>query len=200
MIEHVIDNVSGPEDKVYLIILLEHTPYLSSTNLPHRGNVAIIPQQGRLQGAVETVMLAKGFINNSEPLIIANSDQYVKYNKEAWRRSILNNDASIMTFEADDPKWSYAKVDSNNMVTEVAEKVVISNLATVGVYGYRRGSFFVEAAEQMMRKDIRTNGEFYVCPSMNEMLDKQIVTFDVDKMFGCGTPSDLELNYNYVGE
>jgi hypothetical protein len=39
------------------------------------------------------------------------------------------------------------------------------------------------------------NNEFYVCPVFNEAIldDKKIVTYDVDKMWGLGTPEDLEV-------
>lgn len=198
MIEHVIDNISKPGDKIYIVMLLEHLAYLSSSNLLHRGNVAIVPQLGRLQGATKTVLLTKDFINTDDPLVIANGDQWVRYNREEWEKAVAVNDGTIMTFTADHPKWSYA-AEEDGRVTQVAEKVVISNNATVGIYAYGKGRYFVEAAEKMMEKNILTNGEFYVCPAYNEMLDKNIKIFPVDSMFGLGTPEDLEQNYNEVG-
>jgi hypothetical protein len=51
----------------------------------------------------------------------------------------------------------------------------------------------VKYAEQMIEKDIRVNGEFYVCPVFNEaILDgKKVKTFHIEKMWGLGTPEDL---------
>ena len=72
-------------------------------------------------------------------------------------------DGAILTFTATHPKWSYAKVDKNNNVTKVAEKKVISNNATVGVYYWKHGKDFVKYANQMIDKNIRVNNEFYVC-------------------------------------
>ena len=102
-------------------------------------------------------------------------------------------DGSILTFEAIHPKWSYAKVDKNNLVTEVAEKKVISKNATVGVYYWKKGSDYVKYADQMIKKNIRVNNEFYVCPVFNEaILDKKKIIIDqVDEMHGLGTPEDL---------
>jgi len=87
----------------------------------------------------------------------------------------------------------------DGFVIEVAEKKPISNIATVGVYYWRKGSDYVKYAEQMIEKDIRTNNEFYVCPVYNEAIedDKKIKVFPVDRMWGLGTPEDLE---RYVGE
>lgn len=200
MIEHVVDNVAMPGDKIFLILQVEHLPYFISTGLLHRGDVCVIPQQGQLYGAAYSVaVLAKDFIDNDESLIIANSDQWVKYDKADFREGITQTDGIIMTFPAHGPKWSYARTNVDGRVLEVAEKVVISDRGTVGVYGFRHGRDFVKAAQEMMRKDIKTNGWFYVCPAFNEMLDRDVYVYDVEKMYGMGTPEDLEANYNFIG-
>ena len=199
MIEHVVDNMSLPGDKIYIICLVEHLPFFASTGLLHRGNICLVPQQGRVQGATASVFLAKDFINTREPLIIANSDQWMRYDKSRFRRNVEWNDGTIATFHSDAEKWSYARTDDEGRVVEVAEKVVISPNATVGVYGFSHGNAFISAAEQMMDKDIRTNGEFYICPAYNEMLDKNIRIFPIEAMYGMGTPEDLEENYNHIG-
>ena len=102
-------------------------------------------------------------------------------------------DGGIVSFEATHPKWSFAKLDEDGFVSEVAEKKPISNIATAGVYYWKRGSDYVKYAEQMINKDIRTNNEFYVCPVYNEAIDdmKKIKVFPIDKMHGLGTPEDL---------
>ena len=110
--------------------------------------------------------------------------------------SFLNKDidGGILTFPSTHPKWSYAKIDGNGFVTEVAEKNPISNHATVGVYFWKKGSDYVSSAEEMIRKNIRVNNEFYVCPVYNQAIEnnKKIVIKEIDKMWGIGTPEDLE--------
>jgi dTDP-glucose pyrophosphorylase len=103
-------------------------------------------------------------------------------------------DGGIVTFKATHPKWSFAKVDENGFVTEVAEKNPISDIATVGYYFWKNGSDFVKYAEQMIEKNIRVNNEFYVCPVFNEAIGsgKKITTFNAEKMWGLGTPEDLK--------
>ena len=101
---------------------------------------------------------------------------------------------AILTFESTNPKWSYAKVNELNLVVEVAEKKVISNLATVGIYYWKHGSDYVKYAKQMIEKNIRVNNEFYVCPVYNQAIEdeKKIIIFNADKMWGLGIPEDLE--------
>jgi len=92
------------------------------------------------------------------------------------------------------PKWSFAKVDEDGLVTEVAEKKPISNIATVGVYYFSKGKFFVDGAKQMISKNIRTNNEFYVCPVFNELIGdgKKVLNYPIAEMKGLGTPEDLD--------
>ena len=155
----------------------------------------IIQVEGITEGAAVTSLLAKEYINNDSPLIMANSDQIVEWNSRQFIYDLMTNnaDGGIATFKSTHPKWSYAKVDDSGLVTEVAEKKPISNIATVGIYYWKHGSDFVKYAEQMIHKDIRTNGEFYVCPVFNEAIadNKRIFTSDIKKMWGIGTPDDL---------
>jgi hypothetical protein len=111
----------------------------------------------------------------------------------------LKLDGLIMTMWADDPKWSFVRIDEQGHVTEVVEKKVISNEATVGIYNFRRGADFVAAAEKMIEKGARVNGEFYVAPVYNELISRgeAIGYFNIGKvgdgMYGLGVPEDLNL-------
>ena len=102
-------------------------------------------------------------------------------------------DGGILTFEAHHPKWSYAQIGDDGFVAEVAEKKVISNNATVGIYYWVKGSDYVRYAESMITKNIRVNNEFYVCPVYNEAIadGKKIRIKQVKNMWGIGTPEDL---------
>jgi dTDP-glucose pyrophosphorylase len=140
--------------------------------------------------------LAKEFIDNEQPLIMANSDQFIEWdsNEFMYKMQESNCDGGIITFKATHPKWSFAKIDDNGFVTEVAEKNPISDNATVGFYYWKHGSDFVKYAEQMIERNIRVNNEFYVCPVFNQAIEdnKQIRTFNTSGMWGLGTPEDLK--------
>lgn len=158
-------------------------------------NCKIVIVDKLTEGAACTTLLAKDLINNDLPLIIANSDQYIEWKSHEFLY-LMNNqnvDGGILTFHNTHPKWSYAKVDKDGFVTQVAEKNPISNNATVGIYYYKHGADYVKYAEQMINKNIRVNNEFYVAPVFNEFLadGRKIKIYDVDRMIGCGTPEDL---------
>jgi dTDP-glucose pyrophosphorylase len=140
-------------------------------------------------------LLAKDYIDNDNPLFFANSDQFVEWdsNEFMYKMQETNADGGIVSFTATHPKWSFAKIDENGLVTEVAEKNPISDIATVGYYFWKYGSDFIKYAEQMIEKNIRVNNEYYVCPVFNQAIEdnKQIRTFNTLGMWGLGTPEDL---------
>ena len=196
MIQWVIESLNLEGNFIFIVQKEHQEKYnINSVLKILKPNCKIIELDHITEGAACTTLLAKNFINNNDPLIIANSDQYIKWDsiKSMYNYNQKKIDGSILTFEAIHPKWSYAKVDENNYVTEVAEKKPISNCATVGVYYWKKGSDYVKYAEQMIAKDIRTNNEFYVCPVFNEAIQdcKKVSTFNIDKMWGLGTPEDL---------
>ena len=147
------------------------------------------------EGSACTTLLAKEFINNDDPLLLANSDQFMEWNSNECLYAFNADgiDGGILTFKATHPKWSYAKVGTDGFVEEVAEKKPISEDATVGVYFWNKGSDYVKYAEQMIDKNIRTNGEFYICPVFNEAIEdgKKIRIKEIERMWGIGTPEDL---------
>jgi HAD superfamily hydrolase (TIGR01509 family) len=129
--------------------------------------------------------------------VIANSDQYVDWDSNEFMYSMTGDsvDGGILTFKSTHPKWSYAKLGDDGFVCEVAEKKPISDIATVGIYYWRKGSDYIRYAEDMITKDVRVNNEFYVCPVFNQAIEdnKKIKIFNVEKMWGIGTPEDLQV-------
>ena len=205
MIQVVFENLNI-DGKFIFICQKEHYEKYSLSYLLKllSDDCEIVVLDGMTEGAACTVLKAKGYIDNDTPLLIANSDQFVEWNSNEFLYAMSNQeiDGGILTFMNSHPKWSYAKLDDKGFVCEVAEKKPISNIATTGIYYWQKGSDFVRYAEQMIEKNVRQNNEFYVCPIFNEAIqdNKKIKVKDCDKMWGIGTPEDL--NYfleNYKG-
>lgn len=196
MIEVVVNNLNIDAHYIFLVQKAHYEQY----NLKYLLNLIapgcdIVQIDGVTEGAACTTLLARDLINNDNPLVIANSDQYIEWNSNEcmYAFSADQIDGGILTFEAHHPKWSYAKLDSSGFVGEVAEKKVISSNATVGVYYWKHGADYVRYAEQMIEKDIRVNNEFYVCPVFNEAIadGKRFRIKQIERMWGIGTPEDL---------
>ena len=197
MIQVVVDNLNIDANFIFVVQKSHRIKYNLDTLLNIIApDCKIVDVESLTEGAACTALLAKEFINNESPLFFANSDQFVLWdsNEFMYKMQETNCDGGIVTFESIHPKWSFAKENEFGLVTEVAEKNPISNMATVGFYYWKHGSDFVKYAEEMIKKDIRVNNEFYVCPVFNQAImdNKQIRTFKVKKMWGLGTPEDLK--------
>ena len=198
MIQAVVDNLNIDAHYVF-IIQKEHDAKYNLKSLLKLivPDCTIVETDGLTEGAACTVLLAKEYINNNNSLLLANSDQYIEWNSNEfmYKMNETNTDGGIVTFKATHPKWSFAKLDSLGNVLEVAEKNPISDNATAGVYFWKKGSDFVKYAERMIQKNVRTNNEFYVCPVYNEAIadNSKIIAYEVQKMWGIGTPEDLNV-------
>jgi NDP-sugar pyrophosphorylase family protein len=204
MIRVVIENIKpAGEHRFIFLCLAEHIEYygIDEKLKSMVDDATVISIDTVTEGAACTVLLSKEYINTSAPLMIANSDQWIDIDINDYLKAMAEQkkDGFIMTMRANDPKWSYIRLDGDNRITEVVEKQVVSNEATVGIYNYARGSDFVKAAESMIKKNLRVNGEFYVAPAYNEMIAEGMdigyynAGKESDGMYGMGIPSDLKL-------
>lgn len=196
MIQVVVENLNIEAKYIYIV----QRSHFEKYNLDYllrliTPNCEIVQIEGLTEGAACTTLLAREFIDNEESLVIANSDQFVEWNSGETLYSFMADgiDGGIVTFKATHPKWSYARIDESGIVQEVAEKKPISDIATVGIYFWKKGSDYVKYADEMIEKNIRTNGEFYVCPVFNQAIEdgKKFRIRNIDQMWGLGTPEDL---------
>jgi NDP-sugar pyrophosphorylase family protein len=197
MIEHVIDSLNIDANYIFLVQKEHYVKYHLADVLDALSpGCKIVQVDGVTDGAARTTLLAKDLVDNDTPLVIANSDQVISWDSTEFL-SLLQSRDVIALFRDSDPKWSYAEI-KNNLVSRVAEKQVISDNASVGIYGWSKGSDYVKYAEQMIEKDIRTNNEFYICPVYNEAIQDghQVVPFYVKRMHGVGTPEDMNAYIN----
>jgi dTDP-glucose pyrophosphorylase len=204
MIQQVIENLWLPLKEPYKLIFLclsdflkEHGDKFKSIVEQYNNDFEIIEVKEVTEGAACTVLLSEHLINNNDELVIANCDQLVEdraflYHSISHFRQ-KKSDGGIICFLNDSPKWSYCRL-SGEKIIEVIEKQVISNIATIGVYYYKKGSDFVEAAKRMISNNDRVKNEFYVCPVYNYLIadNKTILPYMINDMIGLGTPSDLE--------
>lgn len=202
MIQRVVENLEVPDARYVFIVRREHQKHFEEELQSAIGDLEheVVYIDLVTEGAACTVLHARKWIDCDAPLLIANSDQIVDIEIADFVDDCLERglDGSILTFECPDKdtKWSYAKLDADGHVVEVREKVAISTTATVGIYMYRRGADYVDAAIDMIAHNDRVNGEFYVCPTYNYSVreGRRIGVFDIaaDAMHGTGTPADLE--------
>lgn len=184
---------------IFIIRQNEYTKDLSDklfTNFPGC-KIAVIDFD--TDGAAETALIAKDFINNDDELIIANCDQILNWNEESMLKKVRRYDAGLVCIRDNDPKHSYARLNGYGLVEEVVEKEVVSDLALTGIHYWKKGQYFVESAEQMLKENLRSKDEFYIGPTYTILAqqDKKIGVYMVNshEISFVGTPEDLE-KYN----
>jgi NDP-sugar pyrophosphorylase family protein len=204
MIQHVLANLVN--EQVSKVVLVSRREFglektISSTIAGFPGTIfQVLNLDHYTDGPAETANLAMPLLDPDQPLVIANSDQYINSDLTEFHSAVLSARYSgvVMTMEDNDPKWSYVELNSVGMVAKIVEKEVVSSFATTGVYGFGSASLFAEAYDRMRKANDRTNGEFYVGPSYNflETNAFPILNFGVGPiggvMFGLGVPKDLE--------
>ena len=204
--KHIIDwsmsSINTDECNVIFAVRLEHINNFSIDDILRKkfGNdIEIVVIDRVTDGSVSTCLLAKDLINNDLPLVIYTPDVYFE---NQFSPSCIPSDLDgfLLTFKANSPAHSYVELDENGKALRTAEKEVISQNAAVGVYYYKTGKMFVEYAEEMISKNIRTKGEFYICPMYNLMIrdNLNVGIKQVEKMHVLGTPAELEFFVEHV--
>lgn len=151
-------------------------------------------------GAATTVELGLKTLIPNLPVVIVNSDQYVNGNLTHFYDAVVSKDYDgvILAMNDDDPKWSYIQIDGDNKVCKVVEKEVVSDLATVGIYGFSSALVCQKSIENMKDEEFTVNNEYYLAPAYNYLPrgSKPIHFINLgpvgDVMFGLGIPKDYE--------
>lgn len=168
-------------------------------------DVAVLTVPALTEGQAATCLLAKDLINNDESLMIGACDNGAVWDRQKFDALTKEADCLVWTFRnnvtvQNKPKqYGWVRVDEKGNVGGVSVKVPISDTpisdhAVVGTFWFRRGRDFVMAAEDMIRKNTRVNGEFYVDECINNAiaLGLRVKVFEVEKYICWGTPEDLK--------
>ncbi|MBI4845311.1 MAG: glycosyltransferase family 2 protein [Candidatus Omnitrophica bacterium] len=203
MIQVVVENISLSKkyDQRFIFIVnkRDHQKFAIAQVLELLApGCKVIVVESDTKGSACSVLLASEYIDNDVPLLIANGDQYLDMDMNSFvgDAESRNLDGSLIVFDSIHPRWSFVKTDEGGYVIEAAEKRPISRNATAGVYYYKKGSFFIEAVKEMIRKEATVMEQYFVCPTYNEMILKgmKIGVFEIesDKMYGLGTPEQVK--------
>lgn len=154
----------------------------------------IIYSNQTTKGAVETCMLAKEHIKENDCILLLDCDlhfqssEYLKLiEQECLKPSI---DAALLTFQSNNPRYSYAELHDDR-VQRTAEKQAISSNAIAGAYFFSRASYFLDAAEILMKTP--PMNEYYISHLYNILISrgKIIKAKPVSIFYSFGTPEEL---------
>lgn len=154
------------------------------------------------EGPACSVLLFEQYIDNDDELITANCDQIMEWNSDLFFHNVRLYDGAVVTYYSDTDKNSYVKLDRLGRAVQFAEKEVISNISLNGIHYWKRGQDFVKSAKDMIAADDRApNGEFYIAPTYNYMIQqgKQVGIYHIpnEQHHAVGVPIDLERFLKY---
>ncbi len=159
-------------------------------------DVAVVELDEPTDGQATTAMLGKEYWDKDSSLMIYNIDTYVEAGE--MNSSQICGDGFIPCFHADGDHWSFARLDENDNVVEVREKVRISDNCTLGAYYFSSCGLYEKLyAEYYSSTEKLEKGEKYVAPLYNYMIENgyevKISIVDYDKVHVLGTPEELKV-------
>jgi len=187
MIQWVVEKTQSiPDPNQFIFIIREEDAikfHLDNTLKLLSPNCQIVKLKKETKGGLCSVLMAIDKIAEDDCLMILNGDQIIDedFHKifSFWKES--KADAGVVTFRSVHPRWSYARIE-NNEVVQTAEKNPISNHAIAGYYYFAKASDFFEASFQSIIKDVQLNGNFYISPVMNEYVlkNKKVLNYPIE--------------------
>jgi NDP-sugar pyrophosphorylase family protein len=204
MFMRALDSFNSVDDIQHIFVIREEHDEkydLSNQILKQLPNAKIAVLDHDTGGAVETCLIAEGFIDDSLPIAVADCDIY--FESKTYFEKIQNNevnavDGMLLTFESSDARYSYVELDENDEVIRTAEKIVISNHAILGGYFFKTGELFKSLANQFISEGLGDLKEFYMSHLFNILLahSAKIEIASVDTMHIFGTPEELNTYLN----
>lgn len=208
LFEHSLGSLPlEPASKIIFIALKEHQEiyglegFIASAldrlcgGAAFRADFELVLLDAPTRGQAETVMKAKDAVPPGSELAIYNIDTRFasatlleKLTGPGKKHGVLGS----FKLKAKEPKWSFAKLGAGGQVTEVAEKIQISDNALTGLYHFTdAGDFFAAAAVALAAP---MPGELYVAPLYNTLIaaGRQFVLDEVGSLTPLGTPEDVE--------
>ncbi|WP_028321886.1 glycosyltransferase family 2 protein [Desulfatiglans anilini] len=157
------------------------------------------------RGAVETCLVARPAIHPDEGLVVMDCDlEFYSREYADHITGILEQPASqvsggaLVSFDSDNPRYSYALADEHGRVIRTAEKQVISRHALAGAYFFSKAASFISAAERLLQDGLGGCAEFYVSLLYNYLIHDGEYVFlaKTEKYYSYGTPEELSLQNN----
>lgn len=153
------------------------------------------------RGAVETCLMAESAISDDDAVIVMDCDLEFRSKKFVEIiRVILSqtldeaNGGALVSFESNEPRYSYAALGEDGFVVRTAEKEVISNHALCGAYFFSTGKRFKQIAHKLMNEPDFKKPEYYVSLLYNYLLaeGEKVQLASMEEYYSYGTPEELK--------
>lgn len=177
------------------VVLQEHIEKFSIDKVIKKffPETRIVGLQEVTEGAVITSMKGIEEINDDFPIIFNDCDHLFK-SKEFNNFCNLNFDSTIdgilLTFKANEPKYSFVEKDIDGNIIRTVEKKVVSDEAICGCYYFKNKEIFLKSAEKYL---INCNyNEYFMSGVYNVMIqdNKNVKSIKTDFHIPFGVPEE----------
>lgn len=153
--------------------------------------IVVIPEI--LNGAVLTCMEGIKEINDELPIVFNDCDHAFissEFNTYANSEQFEKIDGGLLTFESNEPKYSFLQMDDKGNVINTVEKKVVSSHAICGAYYFKNKELFLTCAKEYLNKC--DYSEYFMSGIYNIMAEKKmkIANFKCDIHVPFGTPEE----------
>ena len=128
MIQVVVENLNIDAKHIFIVQKEHYEKYNLKylLNLITNNNCEIVQVDSMTEGAC-TTLLAKKYIDNDEPLMIANSDQFVEWDSNEFMYSMVADNVDEASYHSKPHTLnrSFAKLDDDGFVCEGREETNI---------------------------------------------------------------------------
>ena len=153
-------------------------------------------------GAVQSCMVTRELIDDSLPISVADCDIY--FESQPYFDKINGEpdkvpDGMLLTFPANDPRYSYVELDGLGRAIRTAEKIVISNHAILGGYFFKSGKLFKDLADEFLSQPLPEDvKEYFMSHLFNLLLARggKVEIANTDKKYIFGTPEELQAYFD----
>lgn len=202
IIDYSLGSIDTSECNLIFIIRRDHVCNYAIDKVlksKYGNDITLVIAEDNTQGSVSSCYLAKNYIDNDIPLIVFCPDIYFE-SKFIPTDDMFRDDGLILTFKANSSNYSYVQINGDGIVTKTAEKIVISDNASVGVYCFKNGKSFLRLAELAFSSNIKSNNEYYICPIYNILIANGgvVKTKQVSIMYVMGTPEEMNFFKNVI--
>ena len=189
-----ISNFVDLEDNIFIVLNQHIKDFKIDEKINgyfNNAKIVVIPQV--LNGAVLTCIKGVENIEDDFPIIFNDCDHAFisnEFNSFCKIANFEEIDGGLLTFESDNPKYSFLELDENNNVIKTVEKKVISNHAICGAYYFKNKKIFLECAKEYLEKC--NYSEYFLSGVYNIMAEKKmkIANFKCDEHVSFGTPEE----------
>ena len=197
MIAAAVRSLGLSGNYIFVVRQDQHTALIRQTIESMLSESEIIVIDEVTEGPACTALMSSKHIDNQQELVITNCDQIMRWDPQLFLHIARLYDGCVVTYHSDTPKNSYARLDPTGKVTEIREKKVISNISLNGIHYWKRGEHFVRSAHEMIKsQDRASNGEFYIAPTYNYMIEQGLTVgihhIPNQQHNAVGVPEDLE--------